>query len=70
MGDKLYRRKKPQVQQDSTADINLTNGMGLHAKSLEIMHPTSSERLKFEAPYPLAWDMLLQDLRAKSSNQG
>jgi tRNA pseudouridine32 synthase/23S rRNA pseudouridine746 synthase len=67
VGDKLYRRKKSQVQQDRAAAINLTNGMGLHAKSLEITHPLSNERLKFEAPYPLAWDTILHELRQGSS---
>jgi RluA family pseudouridine synthase len=67
VGDKLYRKEKTQTQQDIAMGINLTNGMGLHAKSLEITHPLSSERLKFEAPYPLAWDKLLQELR-KGSN--
>jgi 23S rRNA-/tRNA-specific pseudouridylate synthase len=67
MGDKLYRRKKSQIQQDRAAAISLTNGMGLHAKSLEITHPLSSERLKFEAPYPLAWDTILHELRQGSS---
>ncbi len=34
----------------------------LHAKSLEIRHPTSGERMKFEAPFPSALEELIATL--------
>jgi RluA family pseudouridine synthase len=62
IGDKLYGRK---ADQDGEAVLTppLSDGMGLHARSLQVDHPVSGERMKFTAPYPLAWEDLLMRLR-------
>jgi tRNA pseudouridine32 synthase / 23S rRNA pseudouridine746 synthase len=71
-GDKLYgKRINPRAgekvrrfQQDHDPLISLPGSMGLHARSLEINHPLTGERLKFTAPYPVELVTLLQQLRS------
>jgi tRNA pseudouridine32 synthase/23S rRNA pseudouridine746 synthase len=71
LGDKLYgwriniqpAEKEVRYQQDPSLSQRLTEGMGLHARSLEITHPFSGEKMKFEAPYPAELARVLQQLR-------
>jgi 23S rRNA-/tRNA-specific pseudouridylate synthase len=71
IGDKLYGDRKftvlsdteAQSQPDKSEIETLTTGMGLHARSLELTHPDSGQRLKFEAPYPAWWEVTLERLR-------
>lgn len=67
VGDKLYlvgqstpHKLESQLQGDIDLAPKLIAGMGLHALSLEINHPISGHRLKFEAPYPAGWVDFLQ----------
>ncbi len=71
IGDTLYSPRraglsdadKSPLRQDSSLSAQLGAGIGLHARSLEVDHPLSGERMKFEAPYPDAWTTLLYQLR-------
>ena len=68
LGDKLYARRMAGFPSElgshsSEGILSLLEGMALHARSLELMHPISSERLKFEAAYPPGWESLLGRLR-------
>jgi len=71
MGDRLYgdwkfnypTNMEAQIQNDVNELKMLITGMGLHARSLEFTHPDSGQRLKFEAPYPAWWEVLLEGLR-------
>ncbi len=71
VGDKLYSErfthqdegKAHPTQQAHDPLIRLTIGMGLHARSLEITHPVTGERLKFTASYPVALLSVLNQLR-------
>jgi RluA family pseudouridine synthase len=70
-GDKLYGARKNDfytdvgllLQRDLALDEKSIGGIGLHAFSLEINHPTHGERLKFEAAYPEALAYILEQLR-------
>ena len=72
IGDKLYADRyqdtPPEIlsmpQRNNGVNRFTTDGMGLHARSLEINHPVSGQRLKFEATYPAWWEQILQQLRA------
>jgi len=73
LGDKLYAKpaapgKKVvgSFMEEEEGLIRMTGGMGLHALSLEITHPLSGERLKFEAPYPQSLLTVLQHLRSSA----
>lgn len=44
--------------------IHWTEGMGLHARSLGIAHPLTLEHIKFTAPYPGSWEVVLSQLRS------
>jgi RluA family pseudouridine synthase len=71
VGDKLYGDKKlaaitdleAQFKQNMNEVEQFITGMGLHARSLEFTHPVSGQRLKFEAPYPTWWEVVLERLR-------
>jgi RluA family pseudouridine synthase len=73
LGDKLYPESKRAVPMEHTGQpgyiIELSRipivGIGLHARSLEITHPVSGQRLKFEAAYPAWWEHALRLLRNK-----
>jgi len=70
VGDKLYAdrqsgsplKMESQPQGDIDFAPKLIEGMGLHALSLEISHPLSGQRLKFDAPYPIGWVDFLRQL--------
>ena len=71
VGDKLYgERKRDFTGTDALPqwEMDLGKGwmgaMGLHASSLEINHPVSAQRIKFEAPYPVGLAEVLQQLRS------
>lgn len=74
IGDKLYGFRKSGIPMESHPqyEIDLSKisvaGIGLHARSLEINHPISGQRLKFEALYPACWEEILQLLRKASLN--
>jgi tRNA pseudouridine32 synthase/23S rRNA pseudouridine746 synthase len=77
LGDKLYGSRKsggpPEKVSQPKCEVGegtrLGKGMGLHAKSLEINHPISGERLKFEAPYPVEWENILQQSRKQAGSE-
>jgi len=68
VGDKLYRFGKQGNPTDTKSQpvpcIDFSKiamrGMGLHARSLEITHPTTGQKVKFEAAYPAWWEDALQ----------
>ncbi len=70
LGDELYVEKKnKQMADDKTAihrvgDLlrQLAGGMALHAKVLEINHPSTGERLRFQAPYSPQLNAVLDQL--------
>ena len=72
IGDKLYGRKPAKLVganisedlSESQLSLQLTVGIGLHAKSLEVTHPLSGERVKFKAPYSEQFVAILQQLRS------
>jgi tRNA pseudouridine32 synthase / 23S rRNA pseudouridine746 synthase len=74
IGDKLYTRrvKAQKRQEESRARPGLSyleilaGSMALHARSLEVTHPTSGERLKISAPYPAPLVALLDFFHAHS----
>ena len=74
VGDKLYGDRKRDIPSEIESrplhNIDLskisTAGMGLHARSLEITHPISGQKLKIKAPYPAWWEDVLQLLRTTS----
>ena len=59
-GDKLYGSRTPFPGQPDLS----TELVGLHAWSLELVHPLTQQRQVFQAGYPLAWKMALSSLRA------
>ena len=74
VGDKLYgdrkfgipsKKKSQPLHNIDLSKISMA-GMGLHARYLEITHPITRQRLKFEAPYPAWWEDVLQLLRTTS----
>ena len=75
VGDALYRRKLPNQKSELTSKLPASNespqfrpaGMGLHARSLEVNHPLTGERMKFIAPYPDEWGAVLKVIRAGPS---
>jgi RluA family pseudouridine synthase len=77
VGDKLYADRNrdipPEMASQPLHNISLskisTVGMGLHARTLEINHPISSQRLKFEAAYPAWLEDVLQLLRTTSQSE-
>lgn len=74
MGDKLYRQRPVHPDEGNTNTIKRdqelmfgsAEGMGLHARSLEIIHPDTGEKMKFTAPYPDNWIAVLDQLRPTS----
>jgi RluA family pseudouridine synthase len=67
LGDPLYSLPKgvPEtslspVQGESVSQLQ---GMALHARQLELVHPISAKRMKFEAASPPGWLNLLDSLR-------
>jgi tRNA pseudouridine32 synthase / 23S rRNA pseudouridine746 synthase len=77
VGDKLYadrnreipREMESQPQYNVSLSKTSTVGMGLHARSLEITHPISRQRLKFEAKYPAWLEDVLQLLRTTRQSE-
>lgn len=74
VGDKLYPPKnaapssgeeKLQPHQGSTT-LSLPVGMALHARSLQVAHPLTGEKLVFIAPYPAGLLAMLQRLGSKA----
>jgi tRNA pseudouridine32 synthase/23S rRNA pseudouridine746 synthase len=71
LGDKLYgsriNTKAGEIihpfPQGGEISKMLAGSMALHAKTLEVNHPLSGERLKLTAPYPDAFIIVLQKLR-------
>jgi RluA family pseudouridine synthase len=77
VGDKLYahrnRALSPEMTSPPQHNVGLPQisplGMGLHARSLEIYHPTSRQRLKFDAAYPAWFEEALQLLRTSNQSE-
>ena len=63
LGDNLYVIPDSDFPGPGNLPGSLIEGMALHARSLEIIHPISSLKMIFEAPYPSGWEETLQHLR-------
>lgn len=71
LGDRLYGQAfagqtRLQASPDRTSlaqSLGIPSGMGLHARSIEITHPSSAERVKFTAPYPQYWFAVITSLQ-------
>lgn len=74
LGDRLYGERKHALAPGLASQPRNINdlskipivGMGLHARFLEITHPSSGRRMKFEAPYPAWWEDAFRLLSAKN----
>jgi 23S rRNA pseudouridine1911/1915/1917 synthase len=66
MGDPLYRCRKqpPDWMRELLVDVD---HQLLHARRLELNHPATGERLRFEAPPPADFQGLLTALRERSA---
>lgn len=53
LGDGLYGSKR-----------KFGSGIALHARSLNVLHPTTKEEMRFEAPTPVAWEAVLNQIGA------
>jgi 23S rRNA-/tRNA-specific pseudouridylate synthase len=77
VGDELYKDRNRDIPSEMKSQpihgVNpikiSTQGMGLHARSLEINHPISEQRLKFVAPYPAWFEDVLQLLNKLSRSE-
>jgi len=47
---------------------NLLNGQALHAKVLELTHPRTLERMRFECEMPTNMQSLIEKLRAQNND--
>lgn len=65
VGDKLYRGKR--VLRMPGGRFKVPRHL-LHAQKLTFTHPTTGERVSFEAPLPEDFDRLLERLRAATSD--
>jgi len=54
---------KPGYQGRKGGERALLGRLGLHAWSLEFVHPSSGERVRFQAPYPKDFQAALRQLR-------
>jgi RluA family pseudouridine synthase len=66
LGDHLYGevlQMKPGIKDGQPNPHTLLERLGLHARSLDLFHPTSGEKMHFEAPYPKDFESALQQLR-------
>ena len=64
MADDLYRGPG-RVKTDSTMDPAPIDRLGLHARSLTLIHPLSGQPQRFEAPYPRDFARALEALRQR-----
>jgi len=66
IADELYRRAggKPPGSTENAPPIDR---LGLHAHSLELIHPLSNQAQRFEAPYPQDFARAVEQLRQQSS---
>jgi len=63
-GDKLYLSQlKPNYYHSESIERPLLGRLGLHARSVVIEHPTSGEKLYFEAPYPEDFQITIKQCR-------
>ncbi len=71
VADRLYGRGegiylsalKPGYRGDRAKECAILGRLALHACSLELVHPTSGEKLSFSAPYPNDFQGALRQLR-------
>lgn len=69
VGDNLYGQellegeKAALPKNAGVSQITLGAGIGLHARSIEITHPLSAEKMRFTAPYSAHWITFMRDLR-------
>ena len=54
---------KPGYKGGASDEKPLLERLGLHARSLSLTHPSTGERLYFEAPYPQDFSRVLKQLR-------
>lgn len=74
VGDKLYGQKLLEGEesglikggQDSQGKLGAV--MGLHARSIEFIHPLSGEKIHLIAPYPQQWITLMRQLHIMVKN--
>lgn len=66
VGDQTYgKRSVPPVMKKEAADLmKKINRQCLHARALELTHPATGERMKFEAPLPEDFAALLKALES------
>lgn len=77
LGDKLYIQRLTAQDRGTTTPVQgehgpavlFTEGIGLHARSLEITHPITGERSKFTAPYPDYWIVIVEQLRSMAAGE-
>ncbi len=77
LGDKVYMHRLTTQDGGTTAPIQgehgpavlFTEGIGLHARSLEVTHPITGERSKFTAAYPDYWMAILEQLRSITASE-
>ncbi len=70
LGDALYQPRRSQpapasgsgAREQKTSPAGWTDGMALHARSLEITHPIHAERITFTAAYPASWQAFLAEV--------
>ena len=59
VGDSVYGTKKQKFA---------VGGQLLHAKKLELVHPTTHKQMEFFAPLPKDFEQILAKVRKKSAN--
>jgi 23S rRNA-/tRNA-specific pseudouridylate synthase len=62
IADHLYRWPT-ETQSESTLGPAPIHRLGLHARSLTLVHPFTNQALRFEAPYPPDFAAALKQLR-------
>lgn len=68
VGDKLYRGRGGRRETLLPVDAPPLNRQALHAAHLEFTHPTTRERMSFDAPLPADLTALLDWLRARATS--
>ena len=67
VGDSRYGGSNFRQVRDAAVRESLARfgRMALHASDLQFLHPTRGERMRFHAPLPADFQLLLRDLRVK-----
>jgi len=65
IGDEIYGGGNTKFEAQNR---NLLNGQALHAKVLELTHPRTLERMRFECEMPTNMQSLIEKLRAQNND--